>query len=71
MMGGIMVNLPGVLDGKLFNFISRACPPDSSRGDSKEKANHGLTKPYAGLANPFPPAASRGVPWLFPMEVRL
>jgi len=31
------VNLPGASEGKLFNFISRACPPDSSRGDSKEK----------------------------------
>jgi len=30
---------PGVSVGKLFNFISRACLPDSSRGDSKEKAN--------------------------------
>jgi len=31
------VNLPGASEGKLFNFISRACPPDSSRGDSKER----------------------------------
>jgi len=59
---------PGVSEGKLFNFISRACPPDPSRGDSKEKANRGLTQPYAGFAGPFPPAASSGVPWLFPMD---
>jgi len=66
-----VVNLPGASEGKFFNFISRACPPDSSRGDSKEKANRGLTQPYAGLASPFPPAASSGVPWLFPMERRV
>jgi len=66
-----LVNLPGASPetsvGKLFNFISRACPPNSSRGDSKEKANRGLMQPFTGLACPFPPAASSGVPWLFPM----
>jgi len=68
---GMGVNLPGASEGKLFNFISRACPPDSSRGDSKEKANRGLTQPYAGLAGPFPPASSSGVPWLFPMDKKV
>jgi len=68
----IKVNLPwaspGASEGKLFNFISRACRHDSSRRDSKEKANRSLTQPYAGLAGPFPPAASSGVPWVFPMD---
>jgi len=63
---------PGASEGKLFNLLSRACPPDSSRGDSKEKANRGLMQPYAGLAGPFPLAASSGILWLFPWNhVRL
>jgi len=62
-------NLPGASEGMLFNFISRACPPDSSRGDSKEKANCGLTQPYAGLAGPFPPPKAAGFPGFFPWIV--
>jgi len=48
--------------GIALQFYFASLSPDSSRGDSKEKANRGLTQPYAGLAGPFPPAASSGVP---------
>jgi len=61
------MNLPGASEEKLFNFISLVCPPDSSRGDSKEKANSGLTQPYARLAGPFPPPPqAAGFPGFFP-----
>jgi len=55
-----------VAHGLFPNFISRACPPDSSRGDSKEKANRGLTQPYAGLAGHSPPPQAAGFPGFFP-----
>jgi len=55
--------------GKALQFYFASLSPDPSRGDSKEKANRGLTQPYAGLAGPFPPTASSGVPGLFPMEL--
>jgi len=64
-VGRVKANLPGSSERNLFDVISRACPSDSSRGVSKEKANRSLTKPYAGR---FPSAARSGVPWLFPAD---
>jgi len=46
------VNLPGASERKLFYFISRACPSDSSRGDSKEKAIMGAAAPKPPLSIP-------------------
>jgi len=43
---------PLVFKTEALHFISRACPPVSSRGDSKEKAIMGAAAPKPPLAIP-------------------
>jgi len=60
---------PRGFSGKALQFYSRACPPDSSRGDSKEKGQSRVDASICWARRSIPPAASSGVPWFFPMEV--
>jgi len=40
------VNLPGVSEGKLFNFISRACPPRFVQGRFQGKDENNQNQLY-------------------------
>jgi len=70
----VLMNLPGVSPGvsvgKLFNFISRACPPGSSRGDSKEKAIMGAAAPQTPACHSSPQQAVK-LPGFFQRTIAL